>query len=84
MLKWEYCTQFQVNLMEQVHTRATKMIKGPKHLSYEDMLRAGNLQPREEKAQGHFIDAYKYLVEVNEHDGARFSSATEHEVVDTN
>lgn len=75
--------QFQANLMEQVHSRATKMIKGPKQLSYESVLRElGIFSP--EETWGHFIDVSKYLVGVNERDRARFSSATEHEAMDTN
>lgn len=59
------------------------MIKGPKQLSYESMLRElGIFSP--EETQGNFIDVSKYLVGVNERDRARFSSATEHEAMDTN
>jgi len=39
--------------MEQVHTRATKMIKGPKHPSYEDTLRElGIFSPEKRKLRG--------------------------------
>ncbi|KAK4814815.1 hypothetical protein QYF61_027479 [Mycteria americana] len=54
----EYCVQFWVpqdrrgvELLERVQQRATKMIKGLEHLSYEEKLRAGTVQHREEKAQ---------------------------------
>ena len=42
-----------VGLLEQVQGRATRMIKGLEHLSYErERLRAGAVQPGEEQALG--------------------------------
>jgi len=41
-----------MELLEQVQRRATKMIQGLEHLSYEEWLRVGIVQPREEKAAG--------------------------------
>ena len=41
-----------MDLMERVQRRATKMIQGMEHLSYEDRLRARAVQPGEEKALG--------------------------------
>ena len=51
----EYCVQMwspqyrrNMNLLECIQRRATKIIQGMKHLSYEE--RAGSPQPGEEKA----------------------------------
>ena len=41
-----------MDLLEHFQSRATKIIQGMKHLSCEDRLRAGAVQPREEKAAG--------------------------------
>lgn len=40
--------------------RTSKMIKGQEHLSYEERLRAGTVQPREGKTQGDLITVYKH------------------------
>ncbi|PKU34168.1 hypothetical protein llap_15528 [Limosa lapponica baueri] len=55
----EYCVQLwspqhrkDMDLLERVQWRATEMIRGLEHLSYEDRLRAGVVQPGEEKAPG--------------------------------
>ncbi|KAK4828981.1 hypothetical protein QYF61_001637 [Mycteria americana] len=55
----EYCVQLwspqhkkDMELLEWVQRRATKMIQGLEHLSYEDKLRVGVVQPGEEKAVG--------------------------------
>ncbi|KAK4821984.1 hypothetical protein QYF61_006232 [Mycteria americana] len=55
----EYCIQLwspqhrkDMDLLEQVQRRATKMSRGMEHLSYEERLRAGVVQPGEEKALG--------------------------------
>ncbi|PKU48593.1 hypothetical protein llap_1129 [Limosa lapponica baueri] len=41
-----------MDLLEQVQRRATEMIRGLEHLSYEDRLRAGDFKLGEEKAMG--------------------------------
>ena len=53
----EYCMQMwspqyrrDTDLLECVQSRATKMIQGMEHLSHEDRLRTGTVQPGEEKA----------------------------------
>ena len=53
----EYCIQMgsphyrrDMDLLECVQWRATKMIQGMEQLSYEVRLRAGAVQPGEEKA----------------------------------
>ena len=52
----EYCFQMwspqyrrDMDLLECTQRRATKMVQGVGHLSYEDRLRAGAVQPGEEK-----------------------------------
>ena len=42
----------EMELLEGVQRRAMKMIKELEHLSSEESLRAGTVQPGEEKAQG--------------------------------
>ena len=37
--------------LESINWRATKMIKGLEHLLYEERLRSGTVQPREEKSE---------------------------------
>ena len=36
---WVFLYRMDVELLEQVHTRATKIIAGLEHLSYEEWLR---------------------------------------------
>ena len=49
---WDPQYRRDVDLLECVQRRATKMIQGMEQLPYRDRLRAGAVQPGEEKALG--------------------------------
>ena len=62
-----------MDILERVQQRATKMMKGLEHLSFEERLRELALFTLE--AQGDLINVYKYLMGGCKADGARLFPA---------
>lgn len=63
-----------LDALEKVQERATKMLEGLEHLSYEKRLRVLGLQPKEKDVRENLTNVYEYLKRGCNEDRARLCS----------